>query len=540
MAGRGKRRARKSKTQCKPLAAGKVEGSAAHGRAKEAVRVMRSAIRRNAFIIALCVLCVPVFLFYFTPETVTPDGSNYMLLGKQITEGEYGFSFLHRLPFIPSIFAALHTAGFSAAQIGFAVPLFFIMLSLAATYLLSREIAGEKAAVLSAALLFCFPEFWRWGMKFLTDIPVLCLSAFSLYFFLRGLKDRKHFIPMAACISAGLLTKISFAIVPLVILSYAAIFRRGTFAEKKFLSCMIVPLAIFALAFSAVSSARQADDFSIVRSMADASTTSGSHMTAILQLLTGNYGDITYFASMVLFPLLIFLPFGICEALRKKRHFLIFSAAAIFLFFFTFSYVRLRYYSPLYPFITLLASTGFLYLRGTLRGRARDAVSIAFSALLIASFINTLYLSSLDTNMQWGAETLSRTTSSLDGLILSDYLPHYLNLTADVVTNSTISNRFLKEGAYGAADLEGLGVKYVVLSIYGEFSRSPSNDTYHPYFGPFEITFVERPYTGDRVPPGYTFRSGLYRSLEESASFEKTGEIYREGQKVFVIYRVAG
>ncbi len=492
-------------------------------------------LRKNAFIMAVIISAIVIYTFYFSAETITNDGSDYMLLGMHITEGRYTETFLHRLPVLPVTFAALQAlSGTAGAR--YAIPLAFIIISLVLSYKLFRELSDENTARLSVLVLMCFPQFWRWGAKFLTDIPMMAFSLAFIILFERSLVDRRMFIPAGVIAALGLLTKISFAIVPIAIITYTLLFRRKNMISKDIIIGGALCVSIFAAAFLSVSMLRSADDLMLISHMVD-STVTGSRLSGLMQVLTGEYGDVAYFSKLAMFPMLFFLPFG-ALSLWKKNKLPVFFTAFTFILMFSLWVVRLRYYSPIFPFVAMMCAAGFLYLRDRCKGNLSRLVTLAFVVLLFLSFSNSLYMLSLDTTMLWGAESLSRGLAPLDGLIATEYSPHYINLTSDVLSDEDASGKIFFSGGLDRAALEENGVDYIVLSVYGEFARDPSDDSYLMMYGPFQ-TPIKRPYTGERVPPDFTFRSELFRDIQASSWLQPVGNIENpNGQTVFMIYRV--
>jgi hypothetical protein len=200
--------------------------------------------------------------------------------------------------------------------------------------------------------------------------------------------------------------------------------------------------------------------------------------------------------------------------------------------------VWLRYFSPVFPAVMILIAEGYLFVRERYKKRQR-LVDVIFILLAAASLVNTFYLISLDSGSLWGADQLASYTSGLDGLVASDYLPHYLNLTSDVFMDTAVSQEIFY-GNFSKEILKENNIKYVVLSLYDEWNRRPNTSaSFHPYFGPIEISFVSRPYSNGRIPPDYSFGSALYRELESDPSYVKINEIKRGEQAVFIVYEVS-
>lgn len=496
----------------------------------------------NWFIILMIFAAVLMFSVNFSPEVITSDGSTYMLLGEHISSGQYSESFFHRMPLLPSLFAVFYSTGLGIVAISFVVPLMFVIISLMSTFLLAREVAGEKTAKISTILLFCFPEFWRWGLKFLADIPLLALSALTMYLFLKSTKDKKYFLPTGFAAGFGLLTKLSFFILPLAIFIYLAVLRRDLLRTRDLWLAIVVSALIFSSAFLAAALMGATDPFgqleAVIEHLNPESNTALGPAGA--QVVTGQYTTLLYLLNFALFPVLVFSPLGMIRFWKRHDKLTIIYFLLFIAFFFFLWGIRLRYFSPLYPILSMFSVEGFMLLNDRLAGRTmKTSVALFFSFLVFVSFLNTLFLISLDSKMNWGAENLSGYTKTLDGLIASEYMPHYLNITNDVIVDIGWNDEMFRKGNLSYDELRRKNVKYAILSVYGEFSRSPSNDTYHPTIGPFEVAFVSRPYTGERVPPNYTFQSELYQRVEDDGRFKRVHEIYRNSQLTFIIYEVS-
>ena len=494
----------------------------------------KAFIMKNHFLIIIILLSIAFYSINFSSEVIVGDDAHYMQIGKSITEGNYPGSFFHRMPLLPGLFADLYSLGIGVIPIRFLLPLFFIILSLVSTFLLARELSGERIAEISTILLFVFPQFWRWGMKFLADIPLLALSTLSLFLFIKSLKDKRYFIPTGVVLGLGLLTKIYFIILPLSMLLYLLIRRRDVFKSRELWYGVIVSVLIFTPTFYAITSMESADHFSQVGNVFEA----GQNLTPIKQIITGEYTTVLYLQKLVLFPVLVFIPFGIYYFWKKRNRLPLLYLIIFLAFFFTLGTVRLRYFAPLYTIIAILVAEGFFYLFNRFKNKTRMLITVIFSTLVLVSFINTVYLVSLESESNFGIDTLSNNIKDLSGTFASDYMPRYLNLTNNVITDNNFNEEIFYSN-FSEDSLLEMEVNYVILSIYGEFARSPSNQTYHPYYSGIELTFIDRPYTGDRVPPDFGFHSELFQEIETSPAFEKAEEIYSpKGQRIFIIYRI--
>lgn len=495
-------------------------------------------MKKYLFIPVLMALVVLIYSIALSPESIAPDGSVNLLLGKELLDGRYSYGFLHRMPLIPSLCSLLYP-GFGVGTARFIMPLIFMVLSIPVTFLFAREFTKSgEAALLSSVLLLAFPEFWRWGMGVLTDIPLMVFAAALLYLFLRALKDKGYFVPCGIVLGLGMVTKLSFTILPVFLLLYLIWKRRDLFRAREFWACVIIGAAIFLAAFALISGMG-----------GEAIGGSASQIEQILGQL--NHPNKPFIFNLwndlyriAFFPLAIFLPFGIYGTWKRRMPVLgmvLIYSISLFLIFPVLWSLKLRYLSSLYPVLMVFVAEGFLFLRGRLNGRV---VAVVFAALFAVSFVNSMQLVSLDSNTYWGVRSLSDYAKTLEGKIASDYMPHYLNISNDVLLGglhdeavnaffSNISHRLAKES----------GISYIILSVYADYGRylnetGASPETYPMQFCLIELPFIMRPYSAERPPPDYRMHSALYRKIEGDPGFEKVKDIYRGEQPIFSIYRV--
>ena len=482
----------------------------------------------SRFILLSILFAIALFMIFHFQGTISPDESSNLLLGKKILQYEYNQDFFQRMPLIPFLISLFYLVGFGADAVMLLIPLFFTVLSIPSTYLLAREVSNEKIARITTVLLLFFTEFWRWGAFILADIPMMVFSSFSLYFFAKALKNKKYFYHFGLFLGLSSVTKLTFVILPFTIFLYM-FFRKKTtiMSTREFLSGIIIAVVIFSVFFLAVYGMRGVVDTKQLESI------SGRITNKYKSAITGSQ-SITYFAQLILFPLLIFLPFAYPRRFRMRGLLAIYSILFLVIIMFLWV-VRLRYFSPLYPIIMLFTAQGYAFLRK----KYRKITDCAFILLAIVSLLNVFYIISLDSKSNWGHEILAGEIKNMKGLFASDYFPLYLNITNDVLTGNAEVADFFSNFSEGSA--ERYGVRYIIISIYAEWNREPDNTAYfHPTMGPFEVTFVRRPYSNGRVPPDYTFRSGLFDRLENSPRYEKIREIFSpEGQKIFILYRIA-
>lgn len=110
-------------------------------------------VHGNFLLIATAAVII-LYVTFFLSNALSPDETMNLLLGRKILQGEYHIDFFHRMPLLPFLIASMYLVGLGVDAVRFVIPLAFILLSVAATYLLTREVAGEKAA----SLRFGYPQ----------------------------------------------------------------------------------------------------------------------------------------------------------------------------------------------------------------------------------------------------------------------------------------------------------------------------------------------------------------------------------------------
>jgi 4-amino-4-deoxy-L-arabinose transferase-like glycosyltransferase len=503
------------------------------------------------FIIIVSVLSLLMYTYFYFQRPLAPDETSNLLMGKKMLQFDYPEDFFHRMPLIPLLASLFFAIGLGAASALFVIPLIFILLSIPTTYYFTRDITSEKTARLSVILLMLFFVFWRWGVYVITDTPLLVFMTLTLLFFLRGMNDAKNtknFYYFGIVLGLSSVTKLSFVILPLFILAYIVYRKKTRLLQKKELWFgAFIALAIFLSSFTLVQAMQSDSDQTQNMDMIEARMSGDTFV--IGQVLTGyDKTSALQFVQLALFPLLVFAASVLSGKFRKKNMFLLAYVGIFILFFVTVWFVRLRYFSPIFPVVMILIAEGYFFLREHFK-KWQKIVDAAFIILAVASLMNTFYLMSLDSGSMWSAgsaDELATYTSGLDGLILSDYLPDYLNLTGDVFmkpvfNESSVSDEIFRgNGNFSKELLRENNIKYIVLSLYDEWNRMPNTSaSFHPYFGPIEITFISRAYSNGRIPPDYSFRSDLYSALEADPAYTRVHEISRGEQVVFIIYKVA-
>jgi len=486
----------------------------------------------RAFLAVLILLAALMYTVFFSVHSEAPDAAVNLLLGKEAIDGDYSETFFHRMPLVPFAYSAAYLKGLGVEAARFLMPLLFIIIAIVGGYYFLKEVAGEKKAMYASLLLLAFPMFWRWGAKPLSDTALMAFSMLLLYFFYRALKDKKYFYWCGIILGLGMATRLSFIILPGVLFIYLLFRRRDVFRKKELWVCVIAAVIIFSVFFGAVFMLRGEADivqFGYITSRA----TGQGYQSALMEVLMGGESvSLLYFLKLSLFPLIIFFPFGVWALWKRGKRLPIayfFVFLALFIGIWT---IRLRYFSPLYPILMLFVVEGFMYLRG--RFNPRRMLDIAFAALVVVSFANAAFLVSLDSNTYWGVDVLAGYTETLDGRIASYYMLEYLDITNSVIRNQTvIDDIFFKEFSYQL--LKDNGVDYLVVSVYDEFRRSPTEGQCMVDFGPFQI---ERPCTSERPPTDYTFRSEWHGRIQLDSRMQLVKEIKREGQDLFQVYKV--
>ncbi|MCD6329446.1 MAG: hypothetical protein J7M10_03690, partial [Candidatus Cloacimonetes bacterium] len=180
----------------------------------------------------------------------------------------------------------------------------------------------------------------------------------------------------------------------------------------------------------------------------------------------------------------------------------------------------------------------------------------------------------LDQSKFWGAVLLSNKVKTLpeDSVIVSDYaaeyiesvtsrkvfaMPLYMDIGIDAVERSELieiildrdhpkhemytkkmkENKIVQYKNFDEDWLNENKIDYIILSIYGEWERKPNKTAFfNPIISGFKITQIKRPYSNGRVPPDYDFSSTLYTRIESDKNFKKIDELYKDKQRIFIIY----
>jgi len=527
------------------------------------MRLIKKIENEEWLFLALMVLLTTVLIVFWTDlNSVGPDETNYILIGKSILEGKYPYDFSHRLPLIPVLVSLSLVSPIGLLGARLLIPLIFMNSLLISTYIFAKELYGKKEGFIATLFVFTFPLFWRWGLSVLTDIPLAVFGLLFAFFFYRGVERDKKYLPLSSVLfSLGFLLKTSIVIFFIPSFFYFLIRKKWKIVlSKEFaISITIVPVVFFSA-------------FYLFKVFTSASFLIGFQTTFFVAPW-----DISEIFKLVLAPSLLFSFFGLFVVLKRRGKEDLFVALNVlfFLLFFLYTgHLRLRYLAPLMPFMGILAGIGFLKIREKIN--TKMVFDTLFILILLATFTNTVYLVNLEEKTLWGVEDLSKYINSIQGdvTIASKYLPDYLKASTtknivpvssyvefdgekielwefiDIVVNFSHPDnseylsiwRSRNCNISDSFDHEWFvknNVDCVVLSIYEDYEKSGITEYYHPKFGPFEIPFINRPYCNGRVPPDYQFGSDLYQKLETSNKYTRTKDVRnREGQVIFIIYEL--
>jgi hypothetical protein len=510
------------------------------------------------FLFTICALTTILIFTLMDLNSISPDETDYIYIGKSILNGEYPQNFMHRLPLIPSLFSLFFSGGFSVQTVRLLIPVIFMNSALITTYFFAKTLYTKKEAIIATSVLFSFPFFWAWGLNVLVDIPLITFSLLFLLFFYLGIeKEKKYLFISAIFLSLAFLLKLSaILLIPPAFLYLLITKRWKLMLTKEFiLSAIFVPLFLIFV-------------FAIFHAL-----TSASISVSEESLFFAVKWDVIEALKLVLAPILLFGIFGISK--RKEDVFVCLAALSFIIFFLWTGHLRLRYWSPILPLLAIFVASGYLRLRERfIFMEKKKIISLIFVILLLVTLVNANYLVSRDESACWGAEELSGYVNSLEGNIANEYRSLYLKASTnksivsipsyviidkekvetskfyyDILVNKShpkysqcyeamIQGKIIEVRDFDDKWIEDNNINYVILSIYGEFQRAPVTAYYHPKFGPFEITFINLPHSRSMPPPDYQFHSELYKRLGNSSKYKKVKEMYKGEQAIFVVYKV--
>ena len=231
-------------------------------------------------------------------------------------------------------------------------------------------------------------------------------------------------------------------------------------------------------------------------------------------------------------PILVLMIFGISR--ERRSIYLCLPILTFFLFWaITGRFFALRHFTPLFPLVGILIAIGFFKL---LNKYNKKFICTLFILLLAVSFVHAVYLQDYHKTTSWGITTLSASVNELEGTgkvaIDAPSIGYYLeaSTTKHIIYSwaytFNITDEWIQEN----------NIDYIILSVYGDRVRTKSNCYVHPKYLMIEVPFVEVYYPGKLPQSNYQFQSELYNMCEKN--YEKVDEIHKDGQKVFVIYKI--
>ena len=482
-----------------------------------------------SFILTICLVTTFLILIFAHPNSLTSvDECAFLHLGKSIVDGsDYYKGFPDGRPIVPSIIAFFLYLGFDIAAVRLLVPIIFMNSALISTYALGKTLFGRKEAFIATLFLFTFPYFWHVGTAIYTDIPLTTFTTLFLLFFYLGIeKETKYLYISAIFISIALLIKMNAILFIFAAFFYLIIRKKIDVCRKKefIISAMIIPLSFLIVytIFHVLMSANM--DFSAVES------------TVKIPFRTFEILRLGFA------PILVLTLFGISK--ERRSIYLWLPILTFFVFWaITGRFFVLRHFTPLFPIIGILIATGFFKL---LNKYNKKFICILFILLLAVSFVHAVYLNDYHKETSWGITTLSASVNELEGngKVAIDHFEtgYYLHASTDkdiigaykssgevppvTYTYDIITDEWIQKN----------NIEYIILSVYGEQCRTEFKDYFHPKFLMVEVPFMKR-YNYNRLPQSnFQFKSELFNSFEQK--YEKIDEIYKENQKVFVIYKV--
>ncbi len=500
------------------------------GGASETLR--RINFRSKDIILVSTMITFIMYLILFPYNSMFPDESSNLLLGRSMLDGIYRHDFLSRTPFLPSLATVMYASGFDSAHIRFILPLLFTILSVISVYLLAELVSGRKVALLSVVLLLSLPVFWRWAVRFLTDIPLLSFTAFSFYAYYLILKDgsspRRWMILGTIC-ALGTVTKISFLILPVVIVLHLLSRNRGLIPTKEFVSGVLTFLVLVSIFM--IPPILMGSQSGLLGTLEGRVT--GEEEFTLLRVI--NNRSIFFLDKYALFPVGLFALFAIPRFWKNDKLLIIFSLLVVAAYFLLWG-IRPRYFSPVFPLLTMLAAGGFYWLRDRL---PRIAL-LLFAVLLFLSFTNSIQFTAMDHRALYGVDDLGSSLNGINGIVASDYLPFYVNITNPVISETLPGETVADMNMMFYSDdsltrIKDADADVVILSLYGDYVRSGRTETFPIFYGPFTIP-IDRVYSNGRIPPEYSFESDLFKQFEED-NFELEQEVMVDGRVTFLIYR---
>lgn len=148
---------------------------------------MNKAIKEHIGLIAITVLFISSFFYYFNPNAdLWWDSSVYLGMGKYIySSGESGLYEASRPLMWPLILGAFWKLGLDPILFGRLIVLIFSIGTVILTYLAALELFNKRTALLSCFLLAISPTFFLFSSIIFTEVPAAFFLMLGLYFFIK-------------------------------------------------------------------------------------------------------------------------------------------------------------------------------------------------------------------------------------------------------------------------------------------------------------------------------------------------------------------
>lgn len=174
----------------------------------------RRIVFASVFVLALAVKVLYLILVVHPnsyPSNV--DSIEHDQIARNVLGGEgyqlYGHATAYRAPLLTYAMVAIYYVFGERYVYVRSMMILLSLLLVWVSYLLARQVFGEKTALWSALITAVWPHFIFYGARIYTEIPFTLFSVLSLYFFVKYLDTRRsHFIYiMAVWLGLAILTR---------------------------------------------------------------------------------------------------------------------------------------------------------------------------------------------------------------------------------------------------------------------------------------------------------------------------------------------
>ncbi len=270
--------------------------------------------------------------------------------------------------------------------------LLFLLCAALATYGIGRRLMNEKAGVLAAILLICYPLILEDSKVYMTEVPLTAMVALGIYLLLRTreFQERSFSLMLGIALGFGALTKWlfpAFVIGPLVLcairgFSSASLVRSGSARALQHrlwnLTSMLLLALIVASPWYVLHASQIIGDISRYGYGA-----TGSHYAPpVLSLDSLIYYPYSLMDQLVQLPLVIILAVSLVVLGRnKKLSSLLLSAIIVpmcILFFMRNK--QARFLAPVLPSAAVLTAMGLILIASTPWRRGLIVLALALSA----------------------------------------------------------------------------------------------------------------------------------------------------------------